>query len=66
MAIIIDPSNSVRKVAVRLGLQNEQLNEVTGGLAEGQLVATSRLSDLTDGVIVAPRVESTVALAGRP
>jgi multidrug efflux pump subunit AcrA (membrane-fusion protein) len=63
LVVAIDNNNHVRKVPVRLGLQSERLTEVTSGLTEGQLVATSSLNDLSDGDIVAPQVENRVALA---
>jgi len=61
--ITIDSEGRVRKQPIRLGIQNDQLVEVVGGLDDGQLVATSNLNDLVDGDVVAPQVENRTALA---
>ncbi|HEY0583257.1 MAG TPA: efflux RND transporter periplasmic adaptor subunit, partial [Chloroflexota bacterium] len=61
--IAIDPAGRVRRQPVKLGLQSDRLTEIVGGLDDGQLVATSSLSDLTDGDVVAPVVDTRTAYA---
>ena len=56
MLLVIDPDNHVRVQPVRLGLQTDDAVEVTQGLNEGDRVATSNLTDLQAGDLVAPRV----------
>ena len=61
--VAIGEDNRAARVPVKLGLTNDRYVEVVGGLAEGQLVATSGAADLADGTIVAPHVDNTLALA---
>jgi HlyD family secretion protein len=62
LVIAIDPAGRVHRQPVRLGLQSDTLTEILAGIDDGQLVATSSLSDLTDGDIVAPQVDTRTAL----
>jgi membrane fusion protein (multidrug efflux system) len=59
--LLIDDADRVRIQMVRLGLQNETSVEITQGIAEGQRVATSNLSDLRDGDLVVARADRLVA-----
>ena len=61
MVIGIDPTGLVHRLPVKIGLQNDQKVEILGGIDDGQLVATSSLSDLNDGDIVAPQVQTRTA-----
>ena len=61
MVIAIDENGRVHRQAVKLGLQSDQLAEILSGIDDGQLVATSSLSDLADGDVVAPQVQTTTA-----
>jgi hypothetical protein len=62
MVITIDPAGRVHRQPVRLGLQSDSFDEILTGIDDGQLVATSSLSDLTDGDIVAPQVDTRTAM----
>jgi hypothetical protein len=60
MVMSIDPASGIiHRQPVKLGLQNDQLSEILSGLDDGQLVATSNLSDLAEGDIVAPQIQTT-------
>jgi HlyD family secretion protein len=59
MVLTIDAAGLVHRVPVQLGLQNDQQAEVLSGIDDGQLVATSSLSDLADGDIVSPQIQTT-------
>jgi RND family efflux transporter MFP subunit len=59
MVLTIDPAGVVHRQVVQLGLQNDQQAEILSGLDDGQLVATSNLSDLADGDIVSPQLQTT-------
>src|SRR5207237_8292084 len=61
--VTIAPDNHVQKTTVQLGLLNEQFAEVTGGLQEGQLVATGNAAGLNSGDLVAPQVQNRAAAA---
>ena len=61
--ITIDPAGRVHRQPVKLGLQSDRVVEISSGIDDGQLVATSSLNDLADGDIVTPQVETRVALA---
>jgi hypothetical protein len=61
MVLMIDDSGKVHKQPVSLGLQDDKFSEVLTGLDNGQLVATSSLSDLSEGDTVAPQVETRTA-----
>ena len=63
LVITIAPDGRVHRQPVRLGLQSDTADEILAGIDDGQLVATSSLSDLTDGDIVAPVVDTRIALA---
>ena len=45
-----------------LGIAGDQV-EITSGLTDGQLVATSNTGGLTDGQIVQPQIQALTALA---
>jgi RND family efflux transporter MFP subunit len=62
MVLTIDDAGHIHKQPVRLGLQDAKQTEVLSGLDTGQLVATSSLTNLNEGDIVRPQVESTTAL----
>ena len=59
MVLLIDPTGIVHRQPVQIGLQNDQQAEILSGVGDGQLVATSNLSDLADGDIVAPQIQTT-------
>jgi RND family efflux transporter MFP subunit len=61
--IAIDSEGVAHRQPVRIGIQGDQLTEVLSGIDEGQLVATSGLSSLSDGEMVAPQVEAPVAMS---
>jgi RND family efflux transporter MFP subunit len=62
LVITIAPDGRVHRQPVRLGLQSDTADEILTGIDDGQLVATSSLSDLTDGDIVAPQVDTRTAM----
>jgi hypothetical protein len=55
----IDPLGVVHAQPVRIGLQNDQLTEILGGIDDGQLVATSNVTDLAEGDVVSPQIRSS-------
>jgi RND family efflux transporter MFP subunit len=61
--LTIDESNTIHAQPVQLGIQNDRFAEVLGGLQDGDLVATSSLSTLTEGQAVNPQGPAVVALA---
>jgi RND family efflux transporter MFP subunit len=61
IVVAIDPAGQVHRRQVRLGLQNDRFAEITGGIDDGQLVATSSLNDLMDGDVVSPQVDTRTA-----
>lgn len=63
LVIAIDPAGRVHRQPVKLGLQSDRLIEISSGIDDGQLVATSSLNDLTDGDVVSPQIEIRTALA---
>ena len=63
LVIAIDPAGRVRRQPVQVGLQSDRFSEISSGIDDGQLVATSSLNDLADGDIVSPQVELRAALA---
>lgn len=63
LVMAIDSGGSIHRQPVKLGLQNDQLVEILSGIDDGQLVATSSLSNLSDGEIVAPQVDTQTAYA---
>jgi Cu(I)/Ag(I) efflux system membrane fusion protein len=65
MVLLIDDAGKVHKQPVRLGLQDDKFSEVLTGLDNGQVVATSNLSDLSEGDIVAPQMETRTAYVAR-
>jgi multidrug efflux pump subunit AcrA (membrane-fusion protein) len=66
LVVSIDPIGRVHRQSVRVGLQSDRFTEITAGIDDGQLVATSNLSDLAEGDIVAPVVENPLtAFVGR-
>lgn len=60
--LTIDDAGRIHKQTVTLGLQDANLSEVLSGLDNGQLVATSSLTNLNEGDIVRPQVTPTTAL----
>jgi multidrug efflux pump subunit AcrA (membrane-fusion protein) len=54
--LVIGDDSRVRLQPVRLGLQTDDAVEVVQGLNEGERVATSNLTDLQSGDVVAPRL----------
>jgi RND family efflux transporter MFP subunit len=56
MVLLIDPTGVIHRQPVQLGLQNDQQAEILSGLDDGQLVATSNVSDLADGDVVSPQI----------
>ena len=59
--LVVDDADRVRLQSGPAGLQSDDRVEVTQGLAEGQRIATSQLSDLRDGDLVAARGDGLVA-----
>jgi RND family efflux transporter MFP subunit len=58
--VTIDPAGHALHTQVHIGLATDQQVEVTGGLSDGELVATGNTGGLTDGEIVQPQVQTTV------
>src|SRR5207244_2294046 len=54
--IAVGQDNRVQRLPIRVGLMNDRLVEVLSGVAEGQTIVTSGLSNLTDGDLVAPQL----------
>jgi RND family efflux transporter MFP subunit len=63
--LLIDDTGKVHKQPVSLGLHDDKFSEVLTGVDNGQLVATSSLSDLSEGDVVAPQVETRTAYVAR-
>jgi RND family efflux transporter MFP subunit len=61
--LTIDENNIVHAQTVQLGIQNDRFAEVLGGLQDGDVIATSGLSTLTEGQAVNPQGPAIVALA---
>ena len=66
VVVVIGDDSHVHRQPVQIALHNEALNEIISGLAEGQVVATSRLNDLHDGDLVAAQADTHVALNRSP
>jgi RND family efflux transporter MFP subunit len=66
VVLVIGDDSRVHRQAVQIGLHNGTLSEIGAGLAAGQVVATSRLSDLHDGDLIAARVDDRLALNRSP
>jgi RND family efflux transporter MFP subunit len=63
--VTLDAANHVHVTPVRIGIQTGQLVEIIGGVSDGQLVATSNVTDLREGDLVMPQLQGvTTALAG--
>jgi multidrug efflux pump subunit AcrA (membrane-fusion protein) len=57
-------SHRAERRPITVGLQDGRFVEILAGLSEGELVATSGLTDLTDGEqVIADVVDNPVALA---
>jgi HlyD family secretion protein len=61
--LTISPSGAVHRQPVKVGIQDDTSIEILSGIDEGQLIATSSVSDLTEGEIVAPQVQAPMALS---
>ncbi|MEA2640486.1 MAG: hypothetical protein QOF51_1880, partial [Chloroflexota bacterium] len=61
--LAIDEANHVHKTPVQVGLVSDRSVEVLGGLREGQVIATSGISNLSDGDLVSPQLNTATALA---
>jgi RND family efflux transporter MFP subunit len=61
--VVIDANNMAHRVPLQLGLRGERVAEILGGLAPDQVVAISNPADLHDGDVVAPQINTAVALA---
>ncbi|MDQ6674601.1 MAG: efflux RND transporter periplasmic adaptor subunit, partial [Chloroflexota bacterium] len=59
----IDQSGTVHKHPVQLGLQSDRFAQIVAGVRVGELVATSGLSNLNDGDVVAPQGGNRIAMA---
>jgi hypothetical protein len=59
--MVVDDTGLVHRQPVRLGLQNDTLEEIVAGLDLGQMVACSNLNNLNDGDVIAPQLEAPVA-----
>jgi RND family efflux transporter MFP subunit len=53
-----------KRTAVRLGLVNDQVVEVSSGLSDGQVVAIGNASGLNNGDVVVPQMRTALAAAG--
>jgi HlyD family secretion protein len=61
MVLTIDNDGRIHKQPITLGLQDATFSEILTGLDNGQLVATSGLTNLNEGDIVAPQVQTRTA-----
>jgi RND superfamily putative drug exporter len=62
--LILDATNHVHLTPVQIGIQTAATVEITGGVSDGQVVATSNVTDLRDGDLVMPQLRgTTTALA---
>jgi len=61
--VTIDPTGHAVFTPVQIGLTSGSQVEITGGLADGQLVATGNTGGLTNGEIVQPQIQALTALA---
>jgi multidrug efflux pump subunit AcrA (membrane-fusion protein) len=62
--LTVDGSYQVHTTPVQLGLQNAQTVEISSGLSEGQVVATSNVTDLRDGDLVVPQLQGPTSALG--
>jgi HlyD family secretion protein len=61
--VTLDGGRAERKT-VRLGLVNDQVVEISSGLADGQIVAIANASGLNNGDVVAPQLRTALAPLG--
>jgi HlyD family secretion protein len=61
--LTITPSGAVHRQVVKIGIQDERSIEILSGIDEGQLIATSGVTDLTEGEVVAPQIQAPMALS---
>jgi membrane fusion protein (multidrug efflux system) len=61
--VSIDDNGRINRTAIQLGIVNDNVAQVAGGLAEGQLVATGNTAGLNTGEVVTPQIETRTALA---
>ena len=59
--MVVDDAGRARKTPVAVGLTGDCSIEIMSGLAEGQLVVTSGLGQLTDGDQVSAQVQLALA-----
>jgi RND family efflux transporter MFP subunit len=64
VVMVVDDTGLVHRQPVRLGLQNDTLDEIVAGLDLDQMVACSNLNNLNDGDVVDPQLEAPVASSG--
>jgi hypothetical protein len=60
----LDDTNRVHRLPIVVGLQNDEFVEILSGLDSGQRVATSGLTDMTEGDVVAPTISALMANEG--
>jgi multidrug efflux pump subunit AcrA (membrane-fusion protein) len=63
---VVGDDSRIRHQPIELGVQNEQMVEVTGGLQQGQTIAVSNVTDLRDGDLVAGRADAPITAGGPP
>jgi HlyD family secretion protein len=63
--LTITSSGAVHRQPVKIGIQDDKSIEILSGIDDGQLIATSGVSDLTEGEIVAPQIQAPMALASQ-
>jgi RND family efflux transporter MFP subunit len=56
--VAIDSENTAHLQPVQLGIQDGAFTEILSGVNDGDLVATSGLSDIHDGQVVAPQTDT--------
>jgi RND family efflux transporter MFP subunit len=64
--VVVAEGNRAQRLPVRVGLVNDQFAEILAGISEGQMVALNRLNELSDGDLLAPRIETRTAQAQTP
>ncbi len=55
--LLVDANNHIHTTPVQVGILTAQTAEISAGVSDGQLVATSSVTDLRDGDVVLPKVQ---------
>ncbi len=56
--LTLDADHHIHTTPVQIGIQTAQSVEIASGVSDGQIVATSNVTDLRDGDVVMPQIQS--------